>query len=184
MGKKFWLLLLLFPLTTYGQMGYGGGGMGGMGRGGGMGQQSTPPDARSMANICRISGRVMDSAGNLLKDVTLILQQQDNDPNPMAQGDDDKKEDPYYKEMTTKKNGKFNFSSLPFYHEYKLTIMADGFKRWEQDIRFLPKKNQKQIPFEQMKPDSTGYKPPPKPKGPATDKDLGDVILTPLPAKP
>lgn len=171
--KRWFLILLLLPFCVSAQMGMGRGGMGG-----GMGAGSTPPDSRSYVNICRVSGRIVDSTGAPLKEVTIILQQLDNDPNPMPQGDE-KPEDPYYKEMTTKKNGKFTFTSLPFYHEYKVTIMADGYKRWEQDVRFIPKKNEKKIPFEQLKPDSIPVQEPPKTK-PSPDKDLGDIKLVPL----
>lgn len=178
--KRWFLIVLLFPFAASAQMGYGGrGGMGG-GMGSGMGGGSQP-DSKSYTNICRISGKVMDSTGAPLKDVTIILQQLDHEPNPMAQPDD-KPEDPYYKEMTTKKNGKFTFTSLPFFHEYKVTIMADGFKRWEQDVRFIPKKNEKKIPFEQMKPDSIPVQEPPRSK-PSPEKDLGDIKLIPIVAK-
>lgn len=172
-------MVLLFPFAASAQMGYGGRGMGGGGMGMGAGQQQ--PDSKSYTNICRVSGKVLDSTGSPLKEVTIILQQLDHEPNPMAQPDD-KPEDPYFKEVTTKKNGKFTFSSLPFYHEYKVTIMADGYKRWEQDVRFIPKKNEKKIPFEQMKPDSIPVQEPPRSK-PSPEKDLGDIKLIPLTAR-
>jgi len=179
MSVKQWLfLLLLFPsLAATAQYG------GGYGRNGGMGSDmGASNDSRSVTNICRVFGRIVDSTGQPLKDVSVILQQQDNDPNPMPPQGDEKPEDPYYKEVVTKKNGKFTFSSLPFFHQYKLTVMADGYKRWEQDIRFIPKQ-EKHRPAEEDIRDSVKAVVPPVKTRPSPDKDMKDIKLTPLPKK-
>lgn len=130
MNRKLLIaLVLLLPLLAEAQMGMGDG-MAPRGRRGGA--------LRPYYTGGSVTGRVVDSAGNPVKGASVILQQRDNDPNPGGQTDI-KPVEPYYKEITTSKNGKFKFTTLRTFHTYVIAIRADGYRRWERNISFSGK---------------------------------------------
>lgn len=158
--KPLLVLLFLLPFMADAQVGMGNG-MGG--RHGG--------SLRPFYTGGSVVGRVVDSAGNPVKGATVILQQRDNDPNPNGQTDI-KTPAPYYKELTTKKNGKFDFTSLRTFHTYVLAIMADGYHRWEKNIGFSARLRGGAI--DTTATSTTLY------ESPSAQKDLGDVKLVML----
>ncbi|BAV07167.1 Carboxypeptidase regulatory-like domain-containing protein [Filimonas lacunae] len=161
------VLLLMLPLGALAQDGMGGGGFG-RGKHGGY--------LRPYYSSGSIEGRVVDSAGNPLKGVSIILQQRDNDPNPDGQRDMTPVA-PYYKEITTKKNGKFSFTTLRTFHTFVLVISAEGYRRWERNISFSGKISG-QLPGVSKDSATT---PSVLESGSSPAKELGDIQLQSLP---
>lgn len=162
--KLLALALLLLPVLAEAQIGMDG--MSSRGRRGG--------SLRPYYTGGSVTGRVVDSAGNPVKGASVILQQRDNDPNPNGQTDA-KPVAPYYNEITTKKNGKFKFSTLRTFHSYVIAISADGYRRWERNISFSGKMRG-QSPGETK--DSTIAAS--SLESWSAEKDLGDVQLATL----
>ncbi len=86
--------------------------------------------AGQSANISHIYGKVVDSAGRPVSDVSVLLLQ--NRPDTTTK----KKKDILLKAVTTKANGEFNFEDLPVRSALKLKISAIGFKSFEQTVSF------------------------------------------------
>ncbi|RXK86736.1 carboxypeptidase-like regulatory domain-containing protein [Filimonas effusa] len=128
---------------------------------------------RSFFPAGNVEGRLVDSTNKPVKGATVILQQQDfNIGTPEAGAPD-----PYYKEVTTKKNGKFSFGMLRPFHRYKLTVMADGYRRLEKNINYAtPSGNKTAREME----DSLALALPNR-RISSTGKDLGDLHLIALP---
>jgi hypothetical protein len=156
--------MLLIPFAAGAQMG-GNGMMGRGGGGGGFGRAGG-----RFIPVAAVTGRLVDSAGNPIKGATLVLQQQDIDA-PAGQAAAPGA--PYYKELTTKKNGKFNFSDLKPFHKYKLSIMAEGYRRMEKDINYSGSRAEKTGDELQ---DSLSLSLPSR-KISSTQKDFGDIHL-------
>jgi hypothetical protein len=164
--------ILLVPFAVNAQMGGGGMGMG-RGQGGGSGGFGNNRQSSSRPSFAGagLAGRIVDSTNNPLKGVSVILQQQDTDPNS-----GNPEGAPYYKEIITKKNGKFSFSELKPFHKYKLSIMAEGYRRMEKDINYGNRVGQKTA---QELEDSLALSVPNR-RISGTEKDLGDLHLVPI----
>ena len=120
-------------------------------------------------NIGHIYGKVVDSLGKPISDVSIVLLQNRFDSTSK------KRKDFLLKGITTKAKGEFDFSDLPMFG-VKMKISATGYKPYEQPISF------------QMKMDPSASK---IPSGDASqgmaamsgllnafDKDLGNIKLT------
>lgn len=121
-----------------------------------------------------IEGRLLDSTNKPLKGATVILQQQDNN---IGTSEEDKSAIPYFKELVTKKNGKFSFGMLRPFHKYKLSIIAEGYRRMEKNINYATGSGQKTA---RELEDSLALSLPNR-RISSTGKDLGDLHLIPLP---
>lgn len=160
------LSMLLLPLAIHAQMGGNGG----------FGSRRTGAAGSGMGTYFpagNVDGRVVDSANNPIKGASVILQQQDI----TSGGDKDASQAlPYFKEITTKKNGKFSFGALRPFHHYKLSIMADGYRRLEKNINYATQPGRSAREVE----DSLSMALPGR-KLSSTGKDLGDLHLVKLP---
>ncbi|HXB46018.1 MAG TPA: carboxypeptidase-like regulatory domain-containing protein, partial [Puia sp.] len=81
-------------------------------------------------SIGHIYGKLIDSTGKPLSDVSVILLQNRFDSASK------KAKDVLLKALTTKANGEFNFEELPVFGKLKLKISAMGFKPLEQSVSF------------------------------------------------
>jgi len=97
----------------------------GVGPGGGKGQ--------SIPNIGHIYGKIVDSAGKPIGDVSVILLQNKFDSVSK------KRKDVLFKGISTKANGEFSFEELPLFGALKLKISALGYKPVEQTVAFQMK---------------------------------------------
>jgi len=79
-----------------------------------------------------VYGKITDSAGKPLSDVSVVLLQSRMDPATK------KTKDVLLKGATTKSNGEFNFEELPVSGPLKLKISITGYKSSEQNIVFMP----------------------------------------------
>lgn len=118
--------------------------------------------------IGHVYGKIVDSAGKPVSDVSVLLMQNKFDSATK------KKKDVLLKGVTTKANGEFDFDELPIFGPLKLKISGTGFKTLEQPVSF------------QMKMDGAAQKPSGDPSGgmaamsgmmSAFDKDLGNIKL-------
>lgn len=123
---------------------------------------------QSVPNMGHVYGKIIDSAGKPLSEVSVLLLQNKFDTVTK------KKKDVLLKGVTTKANGEFDFDELPIFGPLKLKISATGFKTLEQSVSF------------QMKMDGAGSKPSTDPSQQmaamsnmmsAFDKDLGNIKL-------
>ena len=80
--------------------------------------------------IGHIYGKLVDSAGKPLSDVSIILLQNRFDSVSK------KPKDVLLKGLTTKANGEFSFDELPMFGKMKLKISAVGYKTLEQPVAF------------------------------------------------
>ncbi|MEO5681075.1 MAG: TonB-dependent receptor [Chitinophagaceae bacterium] len=83
-------------------------------------------------NIGHVYGKVTDSTGKPLGDVSVVLLQTRQDASTK------KTKDVLLKGATTKNNGEFNFEELPVSSPLKLKISITGYKTIEQTISFKP----------------------------------------------
>lgn len=112
-----------------------------------------PPGAggpgQAAPNIGHIYGKVIDSIGKPLSDVSVILLQKKLDPVSKKQ------KEVLLKGLITKANGDFNFEELPAMGSLKLKISIAGYKTIEQQVSFMPQQG----------------------GPPSFDKDLGNIKL-------
>ncbi|GAC1425411.1 MAG: outer membrane beta-barrel family protein [Chitinophagaceae bacterium] len=101
------------------------------------------------ANIGHLYGKITDSTGKPLGDVSVLLLQ--NRLDPVSK----KTKEVLLKGSITKNNGEFNFEELPVTAPLKLKVSISGYKTIEQAISFMP---------------AAGG-------GPSFDKDLGKIKL-------
>jgi hypothetical protein len=101
-------------------------------------------------NIGHVYGKITDSAGKPLSDVSVVLLQGRFDAVTK------KTKETLLKGATTKNNGEFNFEELPVAGSLKLKISISGYKGAEQSISFMP---------------ATGG-------APSFDKDMGKIKLS------
>ncbi|MEP6750360.1 MAG: TonB-dependent receptor [Bacteroidota bacterium] len=113
------LLLLLILITGKSLFAQPPGGFPGAGRPGG-------------GNNGHIYGKITDTAGKPLSDVSVVLLQKKADPVSK------KVKEILLKGATTKGNGEFNFEDLPSMGSLKLKISNSGYKSFEQTISFMP----------------------------------------------
>jgi len=81
-------------------------------------------------SIGHIYGKLVDSAGKPVSDVSVILVQNRFDTASK------KTKDVLLKGLTTKANGEFSFEELPMFGNLKLKISATGYKPIEQSVSF------------------------------------------------
>ena len=127
-------------------------------------------NAKSIPNMGHVFGKIVDSLGKPLSDVSIVLLQNKFDSVTK------KKKDVLLKSYITKANGEFSFEELPMFPPLKLKISSTGFKPIEQTVSFMPKV------------DPNAPKPSAAPSGDpmaamsgmmnAFDKDLGKIKLT------
>ncbi len=114
------------------------------------------------SSIGHIYGKLVDSAGKPLSDVSVLLLQNRYDSASK------KSKDILLKGLTTKAGGEFSFEELPVFGKLKLKISATGYKPVEQAVSF------------KMQPPAGS---PPKQPGDMSsamngfDKDLGNIKL-------
>ena len=85
------------------------------------------------ANIGHIYGKVVDTAGKPLSDVSIMLLQNKFDTITK------KRKEILLKGIITKSNGEFSFSELPMFGPLKLKISATGYTAFEQTVSFQMK---------------------------------------------
>lgn len=119
-------------------------------------------------NMGHVYGKVVDSLGKPIGEVSVILLQNKFDSVSK------KKKDVLLKGLTTKANGEFSFEGLPIFGPLKLKISAVGYKPIDQTVAF------------QMKMDVGAMKPNADPSAQMSamtnminnfDKDLGNIVL-------
>jgi ferric enterobactin receptor len=84
------------------------------------------------ANMGHVYGKITDSTGRPLADVSVVLLQNRVDPASK------KSKEVLLKGAVTKNNGEFNFEELPIMAPLKLKISISGYKTMEQTISFRP----------------------------------------------
>jgi ferric enterobactin receptor len=156
--KKFFLLALVLigSLATMAQFpGAGAGNKGG---------QQAP------ANIGHVYGKVVDTAGKPLADVSVMLLQNKFDTVTK------KRKEVLLKGIITKANGEFSFNELPMFGPLKLKISATGYTAHEQAVQFQMKMDNAPVqkggnadPAAAMSAMSSALN--------AFDKDLGNIKL-------
>jgi ferric enterobactin receptor len=92
------------------------------------------------ASIGHIYGKITDSTGASLNDVTVLLLQNRLDTVTK------KRKDVLLKGISTKNNGEFSFSELPMFGQLKLKISATGYKPYEQTVSFQMKMDAGSMP--------------------------------------
>lgn len=119
-------------------------------------------------NMGHVYGKIVDSLGKPIGEVSVILLQNKFDSSSK------KKKDVLLKGLTTKSNGEFSFEELPIFGPLKLKISAVGYQPVEQTVTF------------QMKMDAGGMKPNADASQQMSaftkmingfDKDLGNITL-------
>jgi ferric enterobactin receptor len=115
-------------------------------------------------NIGHIYGKIVDSAGKPVSDVSVLLMQNKFDSASK------KRKDVLLKGLTTKSGGEFSFEELPVFGALKLKISATGYKPLEQMVSF-------QMPGAGNKP-SGDVPPQGMPSLNSFDKDLGNIRLS------
>ncbi len=91
-----------------------------------------PGKPGAAGNNGHIYGKVIDSSGRPLSDVSVVLMQSHMDAATK------KSKDVLLRGATTKNNGEFNFEELPINGPLKLKISISGYKSSEQTISFIP----------------------------------------------
>ena len=91
-----------------------------------------PGGGQGMPIIGHVYGKITDSVGKPMSDVSVVLLQTKVDPVTK------KAKEVLLKGATTKANGEFNFEDLPAGPPLKLKISATGFKPVEQRVSFMP----------------------------------------------
>ncbi len=120
---------------------------------------------RTIPNMGRIYGKLVDSAGKGIGDASVLLLESKYDSTTK------KSKDVLLKGMTTQANGDFNFEELPVFKPLKLQISALGFEPVKQTVSIQPKFDAKA-----MKPTS-GQMPDLSSLAGAFEKDLGKISM-------
>ena len=84
-------------------------------------------------SIGHIYGKITDSSGASISDVSVLLLQTKMDTVTK------KRKEVLLKGITTKSNGEFSFSELPIFGQLKLKISSTGYKPYEQAVSFQMK---------------------------------------------
>lgn len=126
------------------------------------------PGMAALPAIGHIYGKVVDTSGKPISDVTVLLLQNKFDTATK------KRKEILLQGISTKANGEFSFSDLPVITPFRLKISAAGFKAYEQTVSF------------QLKMPNAGAAKPGDPSQTmnaalsalnAFDKDLGNIQL-------
>jgi len=120
--------------------------------------------------IGHIYGKITDTAGAALHDVSVILLKSSFDTVSK------KKKDVLVGGITTKNNGEFSFNELPIFGQLKLKISATGYKPVEQTVQFQMKTNAGSTPRQNGNDPSQAMAAFSTMAG-AFDKDLGNIKL-------
>ena len=88
---------------------------------------------KSIPNMGHVYGKIVDSLGKPISDVSVVLLQNKFDTVTK------KKKDILLKAIITKANGEFSFEELPIFGSLKMKISATGFKPVEQAVSFQMK---------------------------------------------
>ena len=122
------------------------------------------------ANIGHIYGKVVDSAGKPMGDMSVMLLQNKFDTVTK------KRKEILLKGIITKSNGEFSFSELPMFGPLKLKISGTGYTTYEQTVSFQMKMDNAPVqkgsnadPAQSMAAMSSALN--------AFDKDLGNIKL-------
>lgn len=121
---------------------------------------------KSVPSIGHVYGKIIDTAGKPLADVSIVLLQNKYDSVSK------KRKDILLKGIVTKANGEFSFDELPIFGPLKMKVSALGYKPFEQQITFQPKMDagvKSNDPSQQMTAFSNMMN--------AFDKDLGNIKL-------
>lgn len=121
-------------------------------------------------NMGHVYGKVVDTAGKPLADVTIMLLQNKFDTVTK------KRKEILLKGITTKANGEFSFADLPMFGPLKIKISATGYQPYEQTVAFQMKMDNAPVqkgsnadPAAAMASMSSALN--------AFDKDLGNIKL-------
>jgi outer membrane receptor protein involved in Fe transport len=93
-----------------------------------------------------VYGKITDSAGASLPEVSVILMQNRFDSVTK------KRKDVLLNGITTKSNGEFSFADLPIFGQLKLKISATGYKPYEQTVSFQLKMDAGAMPKQSNDP--------------------------------
>ncbi len=114
----------------------------------------------SMANIGHLFGKITDTAGRPMADVSVLLMQSKADTVTH------RKKEILLKGMTTKANGEFSFEDLPLFGPLKLKISSSGYNPLDLSVGFVSA-----MPGgKTARPGSAAM--------PSADKDLGNIRLS------
>ena len=127
-----------------------------------------PPLGKSVnGNVSsRIYGKITDSAGTPLSDVSIMVLQNKIDTNTK------KSKFVLIKGIITSTNGEFNLEDLPANGNLKLKISAIGYKEFDQIVTFMPG-----AAPGQKAPPNGGSSMPPAGMSATFEKDMGKIIL-------
>jgi hypothetical protein len=120
---------------------------------------------RTMPNMGRLYGKLVDSTGKGIGDASVLLLQNKFDSATK------KNKEVLLKGVTTQANGDFNFEELPIFRPLKLEISALGHKPIVQTITIQPK-----MDANTPKP-AAGQMPDLSKMASAFEKDLGKVMM-------
>ena len=123
------------------------------------------------ANMGHIYGKVTDSAGKPMGDVSVLLLQNKFDTVSK------KRKEVLLSGISTKSNGEFSFADLPMFGQLKLKISATGYKPYEQAISFQMKMDNSQGPKGNNSDPSQAMASIGSALN-AFDKDLGNIKMT------
>lgn len=123
------------------------------------------------ANMGHIYGKVTDSAGKPMGDVSVLLLQNKFDTVSK------KRKDVLLSGFSTKSNGDFSFADLPMFGQLKLKISATGYKTYEQAVSFQMKMDNSQAP-KGTNSDPSQVMASMGSALNAFDKDLGNIKMT------
>ena len=123
------------------------------------------------ANMGHIYGKVTDSAGKPMGDVSVLLLQNKFDTVSK------KRKDVLLSGFSTKSNGEFSFADLPVFGQLKLKISATGYKTYEQAVSFQMKMDNSQAP-KGTNSDPSQVMASMGSALNAFDKDLGNIKMT------
>ncbi|MEP7375768.1 MAG: TonB-dependent receptor [Chitinophagaceae bacterium] len=119
--------------------------------------------------IGHIYGKITDTTGASLNDVTVLLLQNRLDTVTK------KRKDVLLKGITTKNNGEFSFIELPMFGQLKLKISATGYQPYEQTVSFQMKMDAGSMP--KAGNDPTQAMAAISNMANALEKDLGNIKL-------
>ena len=122
-------------------------------------------NGKSVPNMGHVFGKITDSIGKPVSDVSIVLLQSKFDSATK------KKKDVLLKAMVTKANGEFSFEELPIMGMLKMKISGTGFVPQEQVVSFMPKMDPS------AKPGTAPSGGVPSGGMPSFDKDLGKIKL-------
>lgn len=122
-------------------------------------------------NMGHIYGKITDSLGAPISDVSVLLLQSKYDTVTK------KRKEVLLSGLTTKANGEFSFNDLPMFGGLKLKISATGYKPIEQTVAFQLKMDAGSMPKGQASSDPSQAMAAMSKMMNAFDKDLGNIKM-------